>query len=192
MLNNLENFNKKSDQELVALTLENKEVFLYLLKRYEDKLSRYIRRISNFNSEEIEDILQEVFLKTYKNLNGFDPDLQFSSWIYRITHNQVISSHRQRLSRPQVVEIDEKIINKIKDEFDLHVDILDKEQGKLITEIFKKMKDKYREILVLRFFEEKSYIEISDILKKPGGTVATMLREAKNDFKKLWLENINK
>lgn len=191
MINTLESWNEKSDQELVALTLKDKEVFIYLLRRYEDKLRRYIRRISNFNPDEVEDILQEVFLKIYKNLNGFDPDLKFSSWAYRITHNQVISNHRQHLSRPQSVEIDEQIINKIKSEFDLQEMVLDNEQQHLTANVLEKMKSKYREILVLRFFEDKSYNEISDILKKPGGTVATMIREAKKEFKKIWLENIN-
>ncbi|MFA5163307.1 MAG: RNA polymerase sigma factor [Patescibacteria group bacterium] len=192
MVNNLELWDKKSDQELVAMTLKDKEAFVYLLKRYEDKLRRYIRRISNFSPEETEDVLQEVFLKVYKNLNGFDADLKFSSWIYRITHNQVISSHRQHLSRPQSVEIDEQIVNKIKSEFDLQELVINSEQQNLTAGILEKMKDKYREILVLRFFEDKSYNEISDILKRPGGTVATMLREAKKEFKKLWLENNNK
>lgn len=187
MINSSNNFNEKSDSELVALTLEDKGYFLYLLRRYEDKLKRYIYRISNFSQEEAEDILQEVFLKVYKNLNDFDADLKFSSWIYRITHNQVVSHHRQNLARPKVVEIDEVVIEKIKDEFNIGDKIeLDNLKNE-ISQVLDYLKPKYREILILRFFEEKSYEEISDILKKPSGTVATLIHDAKKEFKKYWL-----
>ncbi len=49
--------------------------------------------------------------------------------------------------------------------------------------------NKYKEILVLMYLEEKSYQEISDILKKPIGSVATKLRKAKEEFKKQWIKN---
>lgn len=189
MLISSDNINEKTDAELVALALEDKGMFLYLLRRYEEKLKRYIFRISNFSNEEVEDVLQDVFLKVYKNLNDFDLDLKFSSWIYRITHNQVVSHHRQNQARPKVVEIDEVVIEKIKDEFNIgekmQIDYLRNE----INGIFDNIKPKFKEILILRFFEEKSYEEISDILKKPAGTVATLIHEAKKDFKKYWLKN---
>jgi len=188
MLGQDNELNEKTDNELVALALEDKGYFLYLLKRYENKLKRYIYRISNFSAEEAEDILQEVFLKVYKNLNDFDPDLKFSSWIYRITHNQVISHHRQNLARPKTVEIDELVINKIKDEFNLEEELQLNYQKGEISRVLDNLKPKYREILILRFFEEKSYEEISDILKKPSGTVATLIHEAKKEFKNYWLK----
>lgn len=189
MLIQEKDINEKTDNELVALTLEDKGYFLYLLRRYENKLKRYIYRISNFSSEEAEDILQEVFLKVYKNLNDFDPNLKFSSWIYRITHNQVVSHHRQNLARPKVVEIDEVVINKIKDEFDLEEELQLNYQKEEISHVLDNLKPKYQEILILRFFEEKSYEEISDILKKPSGTVATLIHEAKKEFKNYWLKH---
>jgi len=182
---------EKTDNELVALTLADKGNFVYLLHRYEDKLKRYIHRISSFSQEETEDILQEVFLKVYKNLNGFDPDLKFSSWIYRITHNQVISQHRRNLARPKTVEIDVNIMNGLKAEFDLNQDIWDTDQREEINKIIWRLKPKHRDILILRFFEEKSYEEISDILEKPSGTVATLIHEAKKEFKQYWPQDIN-
>lgn len=179
----------KTDNELVALTLEDQGYFLYLLRRYENKLKRYIYRISNFNNEEVEDVLQEVFLKIYKNLNDFKPELKFSSWAYRITHNQVVSHHRQSLARPKVVEIDDSVIEKIKDEFNVNDKLQSDYLRNEISDILSKLKPKYQEILILRFFEEKSYEEISDILKKPNGTVATLLHEAKKDFKNFWINH---
>jgi len=176
----------KNDNELVALTLEDKGYFRCLMDRYEEKLKRYILRLSNVNLEEAEDILQDVFIKVYKNLRDFDKDLKFSSWIYRITHNQVISHHRHKSARPQLTGISEEIIKNLRAELDL-VDRT--EAGFLSGEIFavlNQLKPNHREILLLKFFEEKSYEEISDILKKPAGTVATLIRAAKKEFKDKW------
>jgi len=173
----------KTDEELVTLTLENQNYFVYIIQRYEGKLLSYIRRISNLG-EEAEDVLQEVFIKVYQNLNGFDPKLKFSSWIYRIAHNQVISNYRKIKARPQgsVLDLEEGGLENIADEFDLIGQI---EQASLRENIFKildKMDQKYKEILVLKFLEEKDYKEISDILKKPMGTVASMISRAKKQF----------
>ena len=67
--------NNKTDEELVELTLRDQDFLLCLTKRYETKLLSYILRISNISREEAEDILQEVFIKVYYNLNSFDKDI---------------------------------------------------------------------------------------------------------------------
>src|SRR3989344_5631628 len=97
----------KNDDELVSLSLNDQEYFLCIVKNYSAKLTRYIARISNFSLEEKQDILQETFIKVYKNLNAFDSSLKFSSWIYRIAHNETISHFRQLKSRPQIVSLGE-------------------------------------------------------------------------------------
>jgi RNA polymerase sigma-70 factor (ECF subfamily) len=177
---------EKSDNELVALTLQEKSYFKCLMDRYEAKLKRYILRISSINLEEAEDILQDVFLKVYKNLNGFDQNLKFSSWIYRITHNEVISQHRKAQARPRLTEISEEIIKNIRSEFDLEREIHNTHLAGLISGALDGLKPAHREVLILKFFEEKSYEEISDILKKSTGTVATLIRAAKKEFKEQW------
>ena len=141
-------------------------------------------RISGLRKEDAEDILQDVFLKVYQNLNDFDSDLKFSSWIYRIAHNQTISNHRKLKSRPQEISIDESAFNNFASNLDLEKDVDRVVLKKTVGAILMKMDDKYREALVLRFMEDKSYQEISDILKKPIGTVAVLIRRAKDQFKK--------
>jgi RNA polymerase sigma-70 factor (ECF subfamily) len=142
--------------------------------------------LSNVSSDDLEDILQEVFLKSYLNLNGFDNKLKFSSWIYRITHNQVISRHPKFKARPEAYAcpINEVMINKLSSDQDLVKDIdldINKEN---ISKILYSIDEKYRDILVLKFLEEKTYQEISDIIKKPEGTVASMINKAKDQFRK--------
>jgi RNA polymerase sigma-70 factor (ECF subfamily) len=178
-----EDGNNKTDEELVMLTLENQNYFAFIIQRYEGKLLSYIRRISNLG-EESEDVLQEVFIKVYQNLNGFDPKLKFSSWIYRITHNQVISNYRKNKARPlgSILDLEEGMLENIADEFDLLGMIEQKNLRENIFKVLDKMDQKYKEVLVLKFLEEKDYKEISDILKKPMGTVASMINRAKKQF----------
>ena len=86
----------EEDGEIVRRTLADKEAFVVLIERYEAKLERYLTRLGVGLPEDREDILQNVFIKAYKNLNSFDPTLTFSSWIYRIAHNETMSFFRSR------------------------------------------------------------------------------------------------
>ena len=181
-----ENWEKKSDQELVVLSIQDQDYFLYLMKRYEKRLLSYIMRISNIGLADAEDLLQEVFIKVYKNLNNYDPSLKFSSWIYRITHNEVISDFRKRKIRPQKInsaEANEKYLDKLMADIDIERDIDKKINKKIMMNLLNKIDIKYKEMLILRFIEDKSYQEISDILQKPLGTVATLINRAKKELK---------
>lgn len=192
MTANFVEITQKTDEELVVLTLKNQDYFVYLINRYKDKLFRYIRRISRFCDEDIADVLQEVFIKVYQNLNDFDRTLKFSSWIYRITHNEVISFFRKVKARPEsVIAVDDaKIINYFALEVDL-ADDLDKEYlKKSFGNFLVNLAPKYREVIVLRYFEDKSYEEISHILKKSVSSVGTLLRRAKMKLKRE-IENSN-
>lgn len=181
-------FALKSDNELVKLTLENPDDFLYIVNRYQQKLLSFIRRISNISIEEAEDLLQEVFIKVYQNLNDFDPNLKFSSWIYRITRNQVISHYRKNKNRPQVLsfEINEEIFENLATDFDVTKQIDQQILKQNITKALNQIPPKYRDVIILKYFEEKNYLEISDILKRPPGTVATLLNRGKKQFKKIY------
>ncbi|MBT5338675.1 RNA polymerase sigma factor [Candidatus Falkowbacteria bacterium] len=177
-----------SDQELVKLTLKNSDHFAQVINKYQPQLFYYIKRISNVPNEDIEDHLQEIFLKIYRNLNNYNQNLKFSSWLYRIARNHVISHHRKLKARPQRIstdwEINEQILNNIASDFELDVSF----DNQLITNQIKltlnKLDIKYKEVIVYRFFEDKSYEEIADILKKPIGTIGTLLNRAKKQFHK--------
>lgn len=173
------------DAELVRLSLANPDKFSYIIGRYQDKLARYIRRLGASNTEDAEDILQDIFLKVYLNLNDFNQDLKFSSWIYRIAHNRVISNFRKRQARPEAhsLPIDSEGLQLLADDLalDQRSDLLMRQER--LNGALGKINAKHREILVLKFFEDKSYQEISDILKKPLGTVASLLNRAKKDLK---------
>jgi len=175
---------QKTDKELVKLSLKNKDFFAYIIDRYEDKLLRYIKRITNLREDDLIDILQDIFLKVYLNLNDFDSRLSFSSWIYRIAHNQVIDTYRKNKSRPHgnSIDVEDEVLENFMNDFDFtkNLDLFFLKEN--VDNILNKLSYKYKEILVLKFFEEKSYKEISDILRKPLGTVAVLINRAKKQF----------
>lgn len=178
-------YDKQTDEELVALCLKNQDLYLELMKRYEVRLTNFVRKLTNVSYDEIEDIVQEVFIKAYRNLNDFDRRLKFSSWIYRIARNESISHYRKGLARPQVVSVEDNdlFLNQIAiSAEDLERDFEKKIQNARVARILDRLEDKYREVLILRFFEERDYREIADILKKPLGTIGTLISQAKKAF----------
>lgn len=181
----IENLSGKTDEELVAMTLKNPDVYAFLMERYEEKLLRYVMRISSSTREDAEDVLQDVFISAYKNLNDFDQDLKFSSWIYRIAHNKVISHFRKVTARPKTMtyEGDSQLLNVLASDEDMARDLERKYTAEEVREMLGELDERYREVLVLKFLEEKDYKEISDILEKPMGTVATLINRAKKQFK---------
>ncbi len=173
-----------SDNQLVKKALEDVENYSFLVERYETKLKFYILRISNFSYEETQEILQEVFIKVWKNLREFDDSLKFSSWIYRIAHNETISEYRKKETRGQdkQVFLEEDLFHNIPSGLDIPQETDRSINVKIVHQVLALLPKNYREILILRFFEDKNYDEISDILKKPSGTVATLLHRAKQAF----------
>ncbi len=192
-MNILEKKNSLSDEQLVVVSLESHLAFSILVDRYKNRILNFIRKMSNLSEEDAQDVLQDVFLKVYLNLNSFDDDLKFSSWIYSIARNQVISNHRKIKVRPEgnSIKIDETLIEKLAFDFDIEKELDIKILNQQIFLVLNKLKDKWREVLILKFFEEKDYNEISDIIKKPSGTVASMLNKAKKEFKEKYQELYN-
>ncbi|MDP1883865.1 MAG: sigma-70 family RNA polymerase sigma factor, partial [Candidatus Moranbacteria bacterium] len=90
-----------TDAHLVELAKTDPESFGLLMGRYQGQLSGYIRRLTRLSPDDVQDLLQEVFIKIYQNLNAYDRDLKFSSWAYRIAHNQVVDYFRRSGARPQ-------------------------------------------------------------------------------------------
>lgn len=183
---------KTSDNQLVELAKSNPDVFEELVNRYWRRLFSYVRRISYFSNEDIEDILQDVFIKTYKNLNSFDEKLKFSSWVYRITRNCTIDAIRKKHSRPVISQMDmSEAVNLFKSSTDLEGEVSKKDDLERIEKIIKSLPLKYREVMILKFSEEKTYDEIIDILKKPKGTVASLINRGKKQLiKKAEEQNI--
>jgi RNA polymerase sigma-70 factor (ECF subfamily) len=174
--------NQLSDNEIVRNSIDNIDYFSCLYDRYEPSLLRYIKRITLLDDDQAKDILQESFIKIWVNLKDFNPNMKLSSWIYRIVHNQTVSAWRKNKSFGKDKNM------KLKDNLfaDFPIDsetIEDKERKDTLThEVLELLPLKYKSILVLKFLENMSYEEISDVLRMPEGTVATRINRAKKKF----------
>ncbi len=177
---------KESDIDIVKKVLDNQDYFSVIIERYESKLRRYIRRITNIHDEEIDDLLQDIFISVYQNLNSFNPDLQFSSWIYRIAHNKTINYWKKNKKEIENISVDENLffIESIFNEENILLDLEREENAQLLNKALQKLDPKYREVLILKFIEDKDYTEISDILEKPMGSIATLINRGKKQLKK--------
>lgn len=170
-----------TDNELVKLSGQQTAYFECLYNRYEKKLLTYIKRISNFSDDEAQDILQESFISVWKNLYDFDTDLSFNSWIYRIVYHQTISHWRKSISYGKNKTLDVSELLHL-----TNVETLTNENNEeKVLKIMDLLPEKYKSVLILKYFEQKDYEEISDILKIPEGTVATNLNRAKKAFKEI-------
>lgn len=177
---------QKTDEELVSLVLKDKENYLFLMQRYEARLFRFLTSIARLERrEDYEDILQNAFLKAYININDYDRSLKFSSWIYRIVHNEMIDHVRRKKAKEQFVSLDQendetvKLLNILSDDTDLPRDMDHQMLASEVKNVLTMLPIDYREVLILKYYEDKDYKEISDILQKPMGTVATLLNRAK-------------
>ncbi len=171
--------NTQSDEEIVALVQRgDSERYGELMQRYEEKLRRYGKRFLD-RSDDIVDLVQDVFVQTYRNIQSFDTAQRFSPWIYRIAHNAFVNELRRKKRSPIVLP-----------DFDLLLSHTptsesadeESERGALTRMVEKGLSNvapKFREILILYFMEDLSYREISDVLRIPVGTVGVRLTRAK-------------
>ncbi|MDE1875166.1 MAG: sigma-70 family RNA polymerase sigma factor [Patescibacteria group bacterium] len=184
--------NRRADAALVQRALESSDEFGRIIEKYQEPLRRYIRRIARPTPDELDMLLQDIFIKTYENLNDFDQSLAFSSWIYRIAHNEAIDHIRRKkrfgasLDDPAYDDDTVALAETIAAADDDVVSEVDREYiKKCIAAVLDDLEPKYRSVLVLKFLEDKDYNAISDILRKPPGTVATLIHRAKREFRRL-------
>jgi len=172
-------YSEISDEKLVEIIRsKDKELYIHIVKRYESKLTRYVRYLVG-NEQKSADVVQQTFIKAFINLKGFNARKKFSSWIYRIAHNEAMNEvkkhHREVPIDPNYFLATETV----EEEFDR------KELKEKTQKCLGQMPIMYSEPLALYYLDEKSYEEISDILRMPMGTVATRINRAKILMKKI-------
>jgi RNA polymerase sigma-70 factor (ECF subfamily) len=171
--------------EAIALRVQrgDMDAFGLLVERYEEKLARYARRflLEHFDAQ---DIIQEVFLKAYVNLQSFDPARRFSPWIYRIAHNEFINALKKK-SREAISLFDpDTIFPTLIAREQAEDPYLRKETKAMIEKGLAELSPKYREPVILYYFEEMDYREIADVLHIPVATVGVRLKRARDMLRK--------
>lgn len=176
-----------TDQEAVARALQEVDYFSCLYQRYEPALLRYVQRITGVNHAGAEDILQDAFIKIWRNLRAYNPKMKLSSWMYRIVHNEAVSTLRKQSSYGKSKTVDWAVAEPL-----LLRTLLSEVEGVDEGPVsaaqlhlwINQLSRKYREVVLLRYFEELDYEAISDILEIPEGTVATRLNRARKALEK--------
>ena len=171
-----------SDEELVELIIkDDQELFGEIVTRYQDKLERYILRLGS-SREQSQDIVQDTFIKAFKNLRGFNTKLKFSSWIYRIAHNEAINLFKKE-SKYQKFSFSDWLSEVLPSNSNVEEEITTKIDLEQLKKQLENLDLKYKEVLILYYLEEKKYVEIAKILKVPTSTVGIRLKRAKQQFK---------
>lgn len=176
----MKNSRELKDEQIVEIVrTKDKELYVEIVLRYQAKLLRYARYLVQDKIKAAEAV-QEAFIKAFINLNSFNPKMKFSSWIYRIVHNEVINViNKNKRERPLLDNID------FDSGKDLEIDFTEKEIQERVSRCIDQMPVMYSEPLSLFYLEDKSYEEISDILRMPVGTVGTRINRAKVLMKKI-------
>lgn len=135
--------------------------------------------------EQVEDLVQEVFVKAFDNLGSYNSDYAFSTWLYRIATNHTIDFLRKK--KLQTLSIDETIKTadgevepQIPDDnYEADRSVIRKQRSAIIHDAISRLPEKYRQVIEMRHMEEKSYQEISELLDIPLGTVKAHIFRAR-------------
>jgi RNA polymerase sigma-70 factor (ECF subfamily) len=155
-----------------------------LQKKYRLLISSLIRKMIR-NEDDIDDLVQESFIKAFNALDKFQTNYSFSSWLYRIASNTCIDFLRKK--RFPTISIDNPGHNEeedssldIKDEsYEADISVLANERKKALFDAIKELPKNYREIIELRHEQELDYKEISERMELPLGTVKAHLFRAR-------------
>lgn len=152
---------EKTDYELVQDCVQgNSEAFEELLNRYKNLVYSVILRMVN-DLDDANDLAQEVFIKTYKNLNKYSPEFKFSTWIIKIATNTVIDFRRKK--KPDSIDIDEMVYEPA-DTDTPEASYVQNEGKRALSTAIEKLPDMYKVPIVLYHIEDMTYQEISYIL----------------------------
>ena len=160
------------------------EGFGMLVERYEDKLMRYARKFLR-DPDDAKDIVQEVFIKAYENIQSFDATRRFSPWIYRIAHNEFVNAIKKRARGP-VFGLDLDVVFPHLTAGETADDAaLERDTKEILEQCLDELDPKYREPLVLYYFEGLSYKDMADVLHIPMSTVGVRLARGKSQLQKV-------
>lgn len=168
-----------TDEEVVRKVQSGDiESFGLLVERYEEKLKRYARKFL-MGVEDTQDLVQDVFLHTYQNIQSVDSDRKFSSWIYRIAHNTFVNALRKRENHRRGFMDFDTILPSLRSTEAADDASHREEERTLVEKTLQRIDEKYREVLVLYYIEELKYEEIADVLGIPIATVGVRLRRGR-------------
>ncbi len=178
------------DQILIKKALAGKEnAYKVLLNRHKDAVFRMIVKIVR-NQEEAQDLLQETFVKAFGALSSYKFSYRFTTWLYKIAVNNCIDFLRKKrlnslsLDQPVPTEDGEVTIELADWTYNPEKDWASKKRALSIDSAIQSLPQKYREVILFRHKQDKSYEEIAEVLNIPVGTVKARIFRARELLKK--------
>lgn len=171
------------DDSIKKLIERDQIAFRGLVEEYQSRfLSMAYKYTNDYNFAE--DLCQEIFIKIYKNLPKFRNKSQLSTWLYKIAVNTCIDWNRRNNSKNiKVINIKDNEVTKVKSQDNTEKTIIYKEYQQVIHKTVYGLKDKYKSIIILYYFNHLTYNEISKILNIPIKTIETRLYRARKIIK---------
>lgn len=163
----------------------NRQMQEFLYKKFSPKMYGVCLRYAG-NTEDANDILQEGFIKIFKNIGKFRSEGSFEGWIRRIFVNTSIEHFRKKVKLYNVTEVQENTIE------DKELDALDLLDAKDIISIVNELSPGYKAVFNMHIIEGYSHKEIADILGITEGTSKSQLARAKGVLKKMVEIRLNK
>ncbi|MFP4027453.1 MAG: sigma-70 family RNA polymerase sigma factor [Candidatus Brocadiia bacterium] len=179
-----------SDGELVRRACDGElEAFGLLVRRHQDYIFNSVFHMVG-DRQDAEDLAQEVFMKAYRGLSGFQHEARFSTWIYGIMLNCVRSHWRRRGRRLNPMSLDaggddedSSMPDPPADEDGPPEQLARKERVQMVREAIAKLPVDLKEVVTLRDLQGLSYRELSEVLEVPLGTVKSRLARARGKLK---------
>ncbi len=161
---------------ILRCQIGDKDALAGLIERYQAPLRYFISRLSA-NPETAEDIFQDTWLTVIRRIHTLKKIDAFSTWLYRIARNKVYQQFRRKR---KLSELNENIAVPN----DTENDVFSTEDAAKIHKCLKELLPEYKEVLMLRFLEQMSYEQISQVINCRLGTVKSRIHYAKLALKK--------
>jgi RNA polymerase sigma-70 factor (ECF subfamily) len=183
------NFSQKATEDLELVRkaiLNDQKAYAELMVRYKDAIYFMILKMVN-NKEDANDLTVEAFGKAFENIDKYKPDFAFSTWLFKIATNNCIDFIRKK--RLKTTSIDSAYDNQDGEEvridfasegLDPEEKMIKKQKNDLMRTIVDNLPARYKQLVILRYFDERSYEEIAEELKLPVGTVKAQLFRARD------------
>ncbi len=194
MSETIEHNNKKLDAELIERFRSGDEsAFETLVNKHAAKAYQISFGLLG-NKLDAEEVVQDAFVKVYKNLDKFRGDSSFTTWLYRIATN--LSRNKYHWHRRRGRDVNVSISNNFGSENEVQSDmeipdnklepskvLENKETGVKLVNAIKKLPKKLKEVIILRHIEDMSYAGIANVLECELGTVKSRLARAREALK---------
>ena len=165
-------YSQLEDSELIVIAREDREAFGVLYERYVDKIYNYVYYRTT-NKHDAEDLTARVFFRAMNHIDTYeDRGLPFQAWLYRIAHNLVANHHRNG-SRRKIISLDDYIATSLPSDGPEHQAQVNQESERLMQAV-RRLPEERQQLIMLKFIEHKSNVEIGEILGRTEGAVKSL------------------